>query len=407
VAAAAASLLILGGFVASGCSPIAATSSTSSSTSSIRVASAETAISTTGVTYYVAPTGADSNAGTAPTKAWRTLDKVNRTTLRPGDQVRFLKGGTWSGKLELVNSGTATAPITVGNYGTASALPKVTGGVLGDCIRVRGDYVHVTGLAASACVYAGINIFGKHDRVTYSQVSNNKVGIKVTTAGAAFGSFQHNTLTNNNRMTVLTKGTNCGTALAKNCGDDSGATAFLLNSDNNDIGFNTVTGSNAFSYDNFGRDGSAFEIFNGNNNIIHDNVSIDNFALSEIGRSGSRTADGNVFRNNTVTATCGANCTYAFGIILRGSQEAYGPNRGTVIDGNRMKLVGSNTKGITCFASCPSSTVVTNNVITASFRALWMDGSGWTVRGNELHGQTIAQVGGTRRVVPSGTQITW
>jgi hypothetical protein len=206
-------------------------------------------------------------------------------------------------------------------------------------------------------------------------------------------------------MTVLTPGIDCGTPRAKDCSDDSGATAFLINGDDNDFGFNRVSGSNAFSYDNFGRDGSAFEIFMGSRNVIHDNVSIDNFALSELGTDRRHKADGNVLRNNTVTATCGADCTFAFGITLRGPKDAFGPNRATVIENNTFHLPGGRSEGITCFASCPPSTVMIDNTISAR-RGIWVDGSGWTLRGIALFGRTEGRIGDRSFQIPADRRVT-
>ncbi|HZE04136.1 MAG TPA: hypothetical protein VE127_02865, partial [Solirubrobacteraceae bacterium] len=41
----------------------------------------------TGTTYYVSPSGSDSDSGTSPSRAWRTVKQVDRAALKPGDQV--------------------------------------------------------------------------------------------------------------------------------------------------------------------------------------------------------------------------------------------------------------------------------------------------------------------------------
>ncbi|MCO5274613.1 MAG: right-handed parallel beta-helix repeat-containing protein [Flavobacteriales bacterium] len=70
--------------------------------------------------YYVSPTGNDSNNGTSPSTAWKTIDRVNQLsfTLQPGDKVLFQRGGTWRGEVFLGTSGAAGQPITVGAYGS-------------------------------------------------------------------------------------------------------------------------------------------------------------------------------------------------------------------------------------------------------------------------------------------------
>ena len=49
------------------------------------------------VTYYVDPSGNDTNNGTSPASPWKSIAKVNATTFMPGDQILFKRGGTWSG----------------------------------------------------------------------------------------------------------------------------------------------------------------------------------------------------------------------------------------------------------------------------------------------------------------------
>jgi len=68
-------------------------------------------------TYYIDATdGDDSDVGTSPGKAWRSLAKVNRATLRPGDCVLFRRGQTWRGQL-VPQSGADGRPVTYGAYG--------------------------------------------------------------------------------------------------------------------------------------------------------------------------------------------------------------------------------------------------------------------------------------------------
>lgn len=78
--------------------------------------------------YYVSPNGNDSQNGTSPSTAWKTIARVNQATysFQPGDKVLFERGGTWRGELILGSSGTAAQPITVGAYGSG-ALPVIKG----------------------------------------------------------------------------------------------------------------------------------------------------------------------------------------------------------------------------------------------------------------------------------------
>ncbi|HOZ39306.1 MAG TPA: T9SS type A sorting domain-containing protein [Flavobacteriales bacterium] len=80
------------------------------------------------VTYYISPTGNDTNTGTSQAQAWRTIGRLmqNIYSLQPGDGIRFERGGTYRGELFIPNSGTSGQKITVGAYGSGS-LPIISG----------------------------------------------------------------------------------------------------------------------------------------------------------------------------------------------------------------------------------------------------------------------------------------
>ena len=98
--------------------------------SSALAADATPAAASTGTTYYVSSThGDDGNAGTDQAHPWKTLDKVNAiaTDLKPGDSVLLERGSTFRGQYLHIKdtSGTADAPITIADYGDASAAKPV------------------------------------------------------------------------------------------------------------------------------------------------------------------------------------------------------------------------------------------------------------------------------------------
>jgi hypothetical protein len=74
-------------------------------------------------TYYVSPDGSDKNAGTSPADAWRTLTRVNLESFRPGDEILFQAGTTFTGTLSfnLGSQGDAAGAVTVGSYGPGTA----------------------------------------------------------------------------------------------------------------------------------------------------------------------------------------------------------------------------------------------------------------------------------------------
>jgi len=60
--------------------------------------------------------GDDARDGLTPDTAWRSLAKVNRASLQPGDRVLFRRGETWRGQL-VPQSGSDTGAITYSAYG--------------------------------------------------------------------------------------------------------------------------------------------------------------------------------------------------------------------------------------------------------------------------------------------------
>ncbi|WNR46166.1 CARDB domain-containing protein [Paenibacillus roseipurpureus] len=81
-----------------------------------------------GNVYYVDDiNGNNNNEGTSEQTAWKTLAKVNGTTFQPGDHILFKAGGSWSGQLHPLGSGTDTSPIVIDQYGTGNK-PIINGG---------------------------------------------------------------------------------------------------------------------------------------------------------------------------------------------------------------------------------------------------------------------------------------
>jgi Right handed beta helix region/Carbohydrate binding domain len=85
-------------------------------------------------TYYVdAKNGNDSLSGATSTVSgtngpWQSIAKVNTVAFKPGDQVLFSCGQTWSETLKPSTNGTTTAKIYFGSYPSLCAnKPKISG----------------------------------------------------------------------------------------------------------------------------------------------------------------------------------------------------------------------------------------------------------------------------------------
>ncbi|SDL08256.1 parallel beta-helix repeat (two copies) [Nonomuraea maritima] len=90
-----------------------------------------------GTTYYVdAAHGDDSSSGRNQGHPWKSLEKVNATTFRPGDRILLRAGQRWQGQLWPKGSGASGAPVTVDSYGKGGR-PRIDGaGQVGDAVRL-------------------------------------------------------------------------------------------------------------------------------------------------------------------------------------------------------------------------------------------------------------------------------
>src|ERR1700744_3698 len=66
--------------------------------------------------YYFANNGDDNNSGKS-TSPFKTINKLNSLSLKPGDNVHFRCGDTFKGQINILTSGTQSNPITITSYG--------------------------------------------------------------------------------------------------------------------------------------------------------------------------------------------------------------------------------------------------------------------------------------------------
>jgi hypothetical protein len=167
---------------------------------------------------------------------------------------------------------------------------------------------------------------------------------------------RRNQVMDNNRMSVLTP----------LCCNDSGAFAILLHGDRTEVAYNTISGSDAFSYD-YGRDGAAIEVYGGQSNTIHHNLAFDNDTFVELGHS--RSAD-NTFAYNLVRSSL----PESIFLVTRGAGSGYGPVVRTTMVNNTALLTGSSSQGVICHAGCgPDILTMRNNIVVAEVKAGYAD----------------------------------
>src|SRR4030042_3708720 len=72
-------------------------------------------------TYYVdASHPNDLSNGLTPETAWKTINKVNKSSFLPGDNIFFKRGEVWREQLTVPSRGAGGNPITFGAYGTGN-----------------------------------------------------------------------------------------------------------------------------------------------------------------------------------------------------------------------------------------------------------------------------------------------
>jgi parallel beta-helix repeat protein len=318
-------------------------------------------------TYYVdCSSGSDSRAGTSTTSAWRTLTKANGASLRPGDSLLLKSGCQWPGPLKARWNGTASSRITIGTYGGGARARIVNGH---ENVLITGSYQVIT------------SIFTRGDPTSYdSQCANSPVGWKVGfrfMPGSRYNTVQNSEANDQYIGIYFDKDSSNNKALRNtlrdnrlkdpNLGSDAGAVGIVLMGDNNEVAYNTISGSTTCSRF-YGVDGAAVEVYGGRNNSIHHNVAVDNNTFTELGNNRSAY---NTFAYNEVRSSL-AKANF---LVTRGGADAkYGPVVGTKAYNNSVYLTGAQSYAIQCTKGCSRSVLsLRNNIVWANDRVGYAD----------------------------------
>lgn len=126
--------------------------------------------------YYVSPRGSDRSSGTSPQQAWRTVYRVDKAVLRPGDVVLFQGGSRFSDQTlmpgwGLTVSGTNRSPVVFGSYGQGRAT-------LGQGIWIKGER-HLVFESLNLGPAEGISGTGAEDVVAGCTISNLMGSVKI------------------------------------------------------------------------------------------------------------------------------------------------------------------------------------------------------------------------------------
>ena len=108
-------------------------------------------------TYYIRPTGKNSNNGTSANSAWQDLANINTKVFVAGDIINLEQGFTYSGKIyfDETDGGTALNPVTLTSWNSKGAL---TGRATINAGLETGIYAYNT----SGLIIKDVNIYGNN-----------------------------------------------------------------------------------------------------------------------------------------------------------------------------------------------------------------------------------------------------
>jgi hypothetical protein len=148
--------------------------------------------------YFVdCAAGDDSASGTHSTTAWRSLEKVNKTTFAPADRIQIKRGTTCPGELWPKGSGEPGRPITIAAYGDGE-LPVINAKGLRSGARLfNQQHWVIRNIKVTGSSEYGIHISGDqgllrdislvdsvvHDVNSTAKMSNKRSGLVVVEAG--------------------------------------------------------------------------------------------------------------------------------------------------------------------------------------------------------------------------------
>ncbi len=260
--------------------------------------------------YYVDPSSTATSANGTLAYPWKTIAQVNSgtTLLNPGDSVLFKRGQSYSGRLTISRSGSATAPIVYSNYGSGS-LPEFNNAITDiinitnkqyiviDGIKIIDNSISTTDHSIQAKISYAINLENSPN------CSIKNCDISLVGVGIAVLAGSDNTTITGNYMHNMRMVRNTPTSV--NPDDDYGANPMVIGSSNNRITNNRFEECWALSYD-YGYDGGAVELFGAtmNNNMVMYNTAINCNGFMEIGSSSNGTAQNNIVAYNKII-NCG------------------------------------------------------------------------------------------------------
>jgi hypothetical protein len=168
--------------------------------------------------YYVdSQAGDDKHSGTSPEKAWKSLQRIAKQALKPGDKIFLCRGSHFQGSLKLDDlEGTKELPVIITSYGNGNAFIesgdslailainckylKIKNIQVSGSGRLNGNntngielinckFSEIDSVTANDFFYSGIRVTGGTDiRITNSRAYDNGFcGINVESGESEYG----------------------------------------------------------------------------------------------------------------------------------------------------------------------------------------------------------------------------
>jgi hypothetical protein len=348
--------------------------------------------------YYVdCVNGVDTNPGTSSTTAWRTIAKANKAALQPGDSLLLARGCTWTGtQLQAKWTGTATAPITIGAYGTGAAPVIKNAGfanvkVTGSFQFIQDLYITFDPIRKDPCGQP----LGQYYGVTFTDGAHDNTLRRTTSTQATAGVHLGKNSSANRVLSNQLIGNNVLQTFSSTApGDDLGAWGMIVNGNGNEVAFNTFKNNAAVcTRPNTWIMSNSIEIYEGSNNLIHHNKAYGDRVFSELGGGAVKPANNQFFYNLYTSARPDSRF-----IVTRGARSPYGPVTNTVLNHNSTYLSGVGSQGVVCELGCsPSIITITDSVIWAEQKVIYADAA-LTFADSVVWsstGRPVLQIGGT------------
>ncbi len=367
-------------------------------------------------TYYVSPTGSNSNTGLSDAQAWRDATNIGSTSFSTGDDIYFKCGGTWTGSsaglpFEVRMGGTSSNRVVIGAYYMSGGSPVI--GVYGNKPKFDGVKSGNAGTVPTRGSWAAMIQVTGHPYVTVQDLEIVWSGDR----GIAFNSST-NGLVSNCTVTssygagiLFESGSNYGTAQFNTISDCGRSELFGLDWPAVICAYGNVTNFTAkynFLYNNYGEGIGLYETVS--DGIVEYNVIINSIAPN-IYFAGN--AKRNIARYNLIYGYSGAPFETEGGIVVDDEgQFGSSGTEGSKIYGN---LIANTACGVGLQTwsdqALVKDTEVYNNTLidnTIAFRS-------WSRSGpfqNSFVKNNIVWITGTRggcsfTDIPSATGITF